>query len=924
MNKKSFNPRTLAGAVLVTVCCFTISGCSKKTSDEHILAARQFSQAGDLQAAVIEYKSAVQKAPDDPQARFELAKTYLESKDYAAAEKEFNRALELGYAAAEVIPYLSRSYHETDSELALADIDHNDSNLTSVERAEVSYYKLEALVSLEKKEAAKALLSDIADIDTTSAYKGLALALGSILDEDYEGALARVNEVHKQAPLNKDVLLQQARLNWFLKNTDDAITAYDNYLDVAPDDAETKFIFSAILVETKRFKQALPLVDDLLQYNENNPLLNQFKGLIEVSENQYQKALTHFEKAILNNNSDQLSRLMAGFSAYQLKDFATATQHLSMVATALPSSHPALRMLADSLLQQGENEEASVVLDMVDGEVDNDVLLFSKAGYQLLQSGNVVGAQKMVNKTVPLATSAQELTRLGVLQLSLNDAAGLVNLEAAVEKAPELSTGQQTLANAYLATRQFDKALDTATKWQQAEPKSALPWLTIAKIHLAQKQLDQAEQAISEAEKFTENNLQVQLQKVALEMAREQSDKALEALNTALQIDPLNQTSLALLYVIHSQLQTQQKATDYIQNVIKENPDSAVPKVVLARIYLGEQKFKQGLDVLAKVDAENDAPTIYWDTKGRLLLANKQFSQAEDHYQKWLAQQPTNKAATMSLAMLLDMQGQFRAGEELISAFLEKNPDVQAEVVKAYFHAMLREPEKAEKILSKLSPEARNIPFVKGIDARLQIAKQDYESALPNALAAYQAMPNVRGLALAMLSYDNTGQTEKGFALLKEFVDENPDNNQALLMYAERLIARDVTKSISVYETIIQAQPGNAIALNNLAFLEFEQGLLDKAEAHARQAMKIAPTSVDIVDTLGQILIAKGQMKNAKSAYDTVIADDIQSDEIYLNYVELLLKMDMKELASRRITEREFTSTQSQERLAQLQSTFSL
>ncbi|NVK55216.1 MAG: PEP-CTERM system TPR-repeat protein PrsT [Alteromonadaceae bacterium] len=924
MNRKSFKPLTLSSVLLITACCFTLSGCSQKTSDEHILAARQFSDAGDLQAAVIEYKSAVQKSPNDPQARFELARTYLDSKNYTAAEKEFNRALELGYDASEVLPFLTRAYHETDSELALADVDHNASGLTPVKRAEVSFYKLDALIRLDEKAAAREVLSDIEKIDTTSAYKGLALALGNILDEDYETALERVNDVHEQAPLNKDVLLQQARLNWFLKNTEEAITAYESYLEVAPDDAQTKFIFAAILVETKRFEQALPLVDDLLQYNENHPLLNQFKGIIEVSEKKYQKALTHFETAILNNNSDQLSRLMAGYSAYQLKDFATATQHLSMVATALPPSHPALRMLADSLLQQGETEEASIVLDMVDGEVDKDVLLFSKAGYQLLQSGNVVGAQKMVNKTVPLASSPEELTRLGVLQLSLNDAAGLVNLETAVEKAPELSSGQQTLANAYLATRQFDKALETATNWQQTEPNNVLPWLTIAKVHLAQKQLEEAEQAINKAETLSSDNLQVKLQKVALEMAREQPEKALDALQRALDIDPLNQTSLALLYVIYNQLETPEKAIEQIKGVISENPESRVPKVVLARVYLGEQKFKQGLEALATIDSSEGAPTIYWDTKGRLLLASQQFSQAEDHYRMWLEQQPINKMATMNLAMLLDLQGQFRAGEELISAFIKKNPDLQAEVVKAYFHAMLRETSQAEKILNKLSPEARNLPFVRGIDARLQIASKDYEAALPNALAAYEAMPNVRSLALVILCYDKTGQAEQGFGILADFVDENPNNNQALLMYAERLIARDVTKAIGVYEAVVKNQPDNAIALNNLAFLEFEQGLLDEAEAHARKAFKIVPSSVDIADTLAQVLISKGEMQKAKATYDTVISEDIQSDDIYLNYVELLLQLNMKDLANRRIKEREFTSDQAKERLQQLQAKFGL
>ncbi len=145
-------------------------------------------------------------------------------------------------------------------------------------------------------------------------------------------------------------------------------------------------------------------------------------------------------------------RLVAGFSAYQIQDFEAAQRHLTMVASSLPDNHPGLRMLADSMLQLGDNDEALAVLSRVEGEQSADAALFSKASYQLLRDGNVVGAQQMVEKSEAVSTSADDLSRLGILQLSLNDVEGLVNLEQAVEKAPESATSQSTLLRAYIAT----------------------------------------------------------------------------------------------------------------------------------------------------------------------------------------------------------------------------------------------------------------------------------------------------------------------------------------------------------------------------------------------------------------------------------------------------------------------------------------
>ena len=49
-----------------------------------------------------------------------------------------------------------------------------------------------------------------------------------------------------------------------------------------------------------------------------------------------------------------------------------------------------------------------------------------------------------------------------------------------------------------------------------------------------------------------------------------------------------------------------------------------------------------------------------------------------------------------------------------------------------------------------------------------------------------------------------------------------------------------------------------------------------------------------MADTLAQILIELDELEEAKAVYDGVISDKTRNDEVYLNYIELLLKMDLK------------------------------
>lgn len=60
------------------------------------------------------------------------------------------------------------------------------------------------------------------------------------------------------------------------------------------------------------------------------------------------------------------------------------------------------------------------------------------------------------------------------------------------------------------------------------------------------------------------------------------------------------------------------------------------------------------------------------------------------------------------------------------------------------------------------------------------------------------------------------------------------------------------------YETVIQLQPDNPTALNNLAYLEAEQSVdLDQALAHAERARQKLPADPDVQDTLALIYLRK-------------------------------------------------------------------
>ncbi len=887
--------------------------------EEHLSAARQYIDAKDTDAAIIEYKNAIKAAPQAPALRFELGRAYLLKHNYDAAEKELNRALELGHPAAEVIPLLSQAYQQTGADNALAQLDYGEEGMSDDQTAEVGFYKLQALTQLGEEKEAQALIDELENLNTDSVYKDLILSYRSLLAKDIASALAQTQALYEQAPTNKDVMLQLARLYLADKQKQEAVGIYQNYVKNYPNDLTSKFALISLLVETGSTAEAEPFVDELLKRNAEHPLLNQYKGIIASSKGDYENGLKYLEKAIRNGQNAPVVRMVAGFSAYQMQDYKAASQHLSMVASSLPDNHPGLRMLADSLLRLGQSEDATEVLNRVDGELQADAALFSKAGFQLLKEGNVADARKMVDKSSELSNTAADLARLGVLQLSLNDIDGLVNLEAAAAKAPESVATQQTLLAAYVSTNQVEKARELATQWQETRPRDPMPHVYLAELALKSGDKATAEAEMSRAESLAPDSSEVKIAKAKLAVIDKDLEAAAAILTAILKAEPVNIQALTMQYGIAKEKGETSAVAKQIEKLLARSPGNEDLRLLLSRIYFTNEDFPKVLETLKPIKEDAQTPMPYWSIKGQALIRDNQAQAANVHFDKWLAQYPQDKTATLGKMLLNDAQGNYDDGLALANRFLQMRSDSQVQILKAYFLAMTREVEKSRAIIEPLPEKVKALPFVRGISARLSLLEGKGKAAIPDAMAAYQKTPNPQNTILVVASYESAGKNDQSYAFLQEHVRKYPNDTQTMMLLAERMIRQDKGGAAKLYEKILKVMPDNFVVLNNLAYLYLEEGELDKARQLAKRAVDQKPKNADAVDTLAQVMIKQGEKEKALDLYTKLGAEELRTDEVYLNYVELLIETGKRELAKRRLASRKFEREVSKERAKMLQ-----
>jgi len=893
--------------------------CSKQSSEDHIIAAKEHISNNNYSAASIELKNAIKQSPDIAEARFLLGKVYLQQKDYQGAEKELNKALELNHPASEVVPLLSQAYQKTKSDLALLELSHRDKGFSTEQSAQVAFYKIQAMLRLAQKEQAKMLIDESQQLDTDSVFKQLSFVLSLVLNEQVEAAQLQLSDIIAAYPKQADAHKLNALLLAQSGDVEQASNAYLTYLSHYPEDLEITFITARLLTGINKTEQAEPLLDKLLAINESHGLLNQLKGIARFRANDMALALAYSEKAILALPTEPAIRLLAGYAAYQLKDFEKSHQHLSQIAQDLPADHEALRLLAASQLRLGLNNEASDTIAALDDIQDSDNSLISTVGLALMRSGEVEKARSILQKSDKLeASTAEDLTRIGLLKLSLNDVSGIAKLEQALDKQPEENFTRSTLATAYLSTNQFDKAHELAQKWKILDAADVQAYVLAGIAYTRQDKLEKASQEFEQALIIEPKNLPAHMAYADLLLTQEKIKSANDKLQKAIDIEPAHIPALAKLYMIKARQQDTESVVKHIEHQHNLDKDNLGLVLLLSKIYLEEKRPQLVVDLLSTFEMK-DAPKLYWQTLGQAYFQQKLFNKLIKHYRLWLTEQPNDRDAVMSNLVLFDNQGKYQEALTASRNYVESNKgDMEVNLYHIHFLLLNGEVEQAKILLNEVPVRFKNIPFVMGLTGQLQMVDKDFAAALLNIKAAYKARPTARNVRLIQICFNNTGRQQEGLDFVKAHVASHPNDGASLMQLAQLQLASDVEGAIQSYEKALEINENNFVALNNLAYFYLEKNEIARALEYSEKALKIRPDNPDIMDTIARVYTVKKDYGTAVKYLSQAVNTGKVKEEIYLNYVEALVLNNELVLAKRKLEQRKFLLPQSRAKVDEL------
>ena len=820
----------LYALVIATALALAAAGCHQESRDDYMVEGIQLLSEGNAKGAVVVFKNLLEKYPADNEARFELAKAYLETGKFDQAENELSNLAAGQNPPGDLKLVLGKvKLAQAKPDQALAELTaYAQANQNSAEvwdfiaRGHIA--KLNLPLAAADYEHALSL-----DPDRVSSKLGLIETRFALGQADQGDSI--LDDLLKTNPNNQPGLHILAKRQTEKKDLPAAIATYDKLVAKYPKDLPALYgrdflILTSQGVSADVDKDVAQIIKDF----PNRPEGYKLRGMADYLRASYPEAANNFQRAIkLGPQLD--SHYMLALAYEHTGDLEMAISELQVVLDHAPKAIQARQLLASLHFRLHRVDEAIAELDKILQMYPND-----DQSKRML--GDIYMANQNYDKSLEMFGSISansDQASVAHLKIGIIDAAEgkTADAEPELRKAVELGTGKlepRLILATYLSRQQrVDEALAVLDMPDPAPTTAALICNAKANILSQHGRLDEA--------------------KTLLEKAKD--------LNPSLLSTYFN---LASLYL---RMKEPDQAQEQYGQILGLKPDSPDAHTAMANLLERAGKFDQAETHLRKA-VESKRLNTYLNLAAFLSRRNKP--------------QEAIKALDMCLdehklalpALLFKSQLLFQAGDEakslaVIQQMEAVNPKVAAS--ERLNHALVAKKwDEAEKVASKMvldNPSSGDsyLPL-----ANVKEQKGDDPGALEvlgQALAADKSNLRVQLRTGALLT--KMGKYQEAQAYFDKLIAANPKLASAYAYRGlNRQLGQDQDAAVKDYEAALTLDKNNLLALNNLAVIYAEKPeLAPTGLTYAMSAFALNDQDPAILDTLGYLMLKNGRTGDA-------------------------------------------------------------
>lgn len=845
-----------------------LAGCGKSLTDaDFVERAKSHQEKGELRAAVVEYKNALRKNPDNPEARLLLGKLYVRVENGPAAVKELERAQELNiplsamvadYAQALVLQGKFQEVLDRITERPNGDDRSRAAALAARARAYMGLGKLD-----ESHNAAREALR--LDAGNTEALLGMARI--AAVKGDLKGAIEQATQVAERDKHSVEARLLLGELHRLDGNLKESMDAYAEAVSLNPYSLRAYLARAQVALATNDLAGADEDVQSALKLAKKHPFANYLQGKVLFKKGQYQEALSMFQKVSQALPGFRPVVFWLGLTNAALGQFAQAEDFASSYLKLAPNAVEARKLKAYLELKQKNPAGALQVLASLEGKEAQDTQLSNLLGTAYMQSGEVnkgVGYLRQVAESSDATPESRAKYALALLEQGKTEEAQQ-QLQQALSADPGLIEPELAFIQKLMEKKQYDAAAKALDQAEERHPKAPRLLNLRGGLALSQGKIDEATQAFHKALELEPGFPEAAHNLALLALRKGDREAARGFYMQVIKQHPDHVPTLLALYYLDKQGGKAEQAMSWVEKVVAKQPGNAVAATLLARDYLARGDALQAVSVTEAAIAEHPKDAGLLEVRGLAQLGAGQAANALHSFTALTALRPKAADAYFYLAQAQAGLGKVTETRKALERTLSLDPKHwKAKGALARLEMRNGNPDRAAKLASELEQDFPKLPEGWLVQYALAIQQKHYAEASQTMQQlmdkGFVNTDNVLNLARAQWA---AGNRQEAVDRVAAWLKLHSKDVAALLYMAEAQEGLgDIDAAQKRYEEVLALAPRHPVALNNLAWLLRKRDP-GRALSLAEEVTRQHPDSAAFADTLAVILMDRGDDQRA-------------------------------------------------------------
>ncbi len=871
------------------------AGCGD--SPEAMLAsAKDYLARNDPAAATIQLKNALSKNPNSGEARFLLGRALLDSGDPVAAEVELRKASDLKFSADLVTPVLARALL---AQGQLKKIDElANTQINSPEgQADFKTTLAQTLAMQGKLAEARRML------DAAIAAKGdyapalLAQARFKVLEQDAAGAHALIDGVLAKAPKDLNALLFKADLLRGEGKLPEATAAYEKAIEVRPQAVTAHAALIMIHLRGQKLDLASKQLQALEKAAAKHPLTFYMQGLVAYGRKDLPAARAAIDNVLKMQPDNPQGLQLAGLIAFETRSDVQAQEFLRKALQRAPGLDFARRTLVMSYLRSGQPTKAVETLQPVLHGAETAATWLPLAGNAYLQSGDAKTAEDYFQRAAKANPENQQnrtalalaRMRTGHVEESFADLEQIAGSDAGV-------SADMALISTHLQQKQFDKALKAIDNLEKKQPDNPVTHNLRGGALLGKGDLEGARKSFDKALQRNPTYLPAVAALAQLDLAAKQPEQARKRYESVLAKEPKNVQALLALAELQARTGAKpEEVASQLAKAIGAAPDEPAPRLALINLHMRTKDFKKALSVIQDALAAIPNRPELLDVAGQVFQANGDTNQALAMYGKLSGLLPTSPNPYLRMAEIHAGAKHYDAARGSLNKGLALQPDslptqralIMLDIAEQKLDAALAKARDIQKRQPKI-----HVGYL--LEGDIHVIVKAWGSAAAAYRAGLKAQPTSDMAQRLYTTLILDGKKAEAGTFADGWIKAQPQDKTFRLYIADLANKRqDFALAAAQYRALLAGDANNPVLLNNLAW-SLGQMKDPKALPHAEQANKLAPNQPAIMDTLGVLLVERGETARGLELLAGAVKAAPQSHVIRLNHAKALLKAGKK------------------------------